>query len=77
MAARAKVGRSERSLLKRVTQQADKCLAWERRYSKRRRALRQGAAMLRRGQQCAVVLSWIQEQIPEAVVTVPASLEEE
>jgi hypothetical protein len=68
------VRRPERALLKRVTEQAEKCSAYERRLAKRRRVLREAAAMSRRGKRDYDVLDRIQAQVPEAVITVQDAL---
>lgn len=71
MAAEADVlGIEERELLARLTLQIDRCSAGQHTLARRGRVLREAATHLRLGRPSGTVLALIQEQMPEAVVTV-------
>jgi hypothetical protein len=64
------MGADERDLLARITTQIENCSRVEHRLARRRAVLRDAATMLRLGRQSAVALASIQEQAPDAVITV-------
>ena len=68
------IDQEERELLARITQQLDRCSAWEHRMARRRRVLGKAATALRLGKRASVVLAEIQAALPEAVITVQNAL---
>ena len=62
----------ERELLARITLQIDRCSAYQHQLSRRGKVLREAATQLRLGRKVQAVLARIQEQVPDAVNTIPS-----
>jgi hypothetical protein len=68
------LGQDERELLARINLQIEHCSDYEHKLAKRRAVMREAATMLRLGRGSALVLALIQEQVPDAVITVAERL---
>ena len=66
------MGAEERDLLARITLQIDRCSVHQHALAKRGKVLREAATQLRLGRKVQAVLARIQEQVPDAVNTIPS-----